>query len=433
VTKAVLERALAEEMTGHLGYDKHDPAGRGSGNSRNGTTGKTVLTDVGAVDLAVPRDRNGSFEPQIVHKGQTRLKGFNERIIALYARGMTTRDIRAHLRQMYDVEVSADLISRVTDGVLEELQEWQSRPLDGVYPVVFIDALMIKIRDGVVANRPVYLAIGIDCDGAKQVLGLWVGPTTGESAKFWLTVLSEVKSRGVADVCIVCCDGLTGLPDAIGVTWPQAVVQPCVVHLIRASLRYASRKYWVPLTRDLRPIYTAADEAAAAAALEAFAGQWEGRYPAIVKLWRAHWQEFVPFLAFPPEVRRVIYTTNLIESMNARLRKVTRNRGQFPPSKPLSKSSTSPSGTCRSSAGPTSESAARGGNKRSKRSRSTSTGESRPHETRHDHLHRRSDAPRARSELCRSQAVLSAASMMRWVLRAGRTSVMAWGGGLPVP
>jgi putative transposase len=330
VTKAVLERALAEEMTGHLGYEKHDPAGRGSGNSRNGTTGKTVLTDAGAVDLAVPRDRNGTFEPQIVRKGQTRLEGFNDRIIALYARGMTTRDIRAHLREMYDVEVSPDLISRVTDGVLEELQEWQSRPLDAVYPVIFIDALMVKIRDGVVTNRPVYLAIGIDCDGRKQVLGLWVGPTTGESAKFWLTVLSELKSRGIADACIVCCDGLTGLPDAISVTWPQAVVQLCVVHLIRASLRYASRKYWVPLARDLRPVYTAADETAAAAALEDFAAAWEGRYPAIVRLWRAHWQEFTPFLAFPPEVRRVIYTTNLIESMNARLRKVTRNRGQFP-------------------------------------------------------------------------------------------------------
>ena len=262
VTKAVLERALAEEMTGHLGYDKHDPAGRGSGNSRNGTTPKTLLTDVGAVDLAVPRDRNGSFEPQIVRKGQTRLEGFNERIIALYARGLTVRDIRAHLREMYDVDVSPDLISRVTDAVVEELQEWQSRPLDQVYPVIFIDALMVKIRDGVVANRPVYLAIGIDCDGAKHVLGLWVGPTTGESAKFWMSVLSELRSRGVADVCIVCCDGLTGLPDSIGAVWPQAVVQLCVVHLIRASLRYASRKYWVPLARDLRPVYTAPDEAA---------------------------------------------------------------------------------------------------------------------------------------------------------------------------
>src|SRR5215469_14059272 len=303
VTKAVLERALAEEMTAHLGYEKHDPAGRGSGNSRNGTTGKTVLTGVGAVDLAVLRDRNGSFEPQIVRKGQTRLDGFNERIIALYARGMTVRDIRAHLREIYGVEVSPDLISRVTDAVVDELAEWQSRTLAPVYPVIFVDALMVKIRDGVVANRPVYLAIGIDCEGHKQVLGLWVGPTTGESAKFWLTVLSELKARGVADVCIVCCDGLTGLPDAIGVTWPQAVVQLCVVHLIRASLRYASKRDWTPLTRDLKPIYTAVDEAAAETALEVFAERWEQRYPAIVKLWRAHWAQFVPFLAFPPDVR----------------------------------------------------------------------------------------------------------------------------------
>jgi transposase-like protein len=330
VTKAVLERALEEELTEHLGYEKHDPAGRGSGNSRNGTTGKTLLTEVGGIELDVPRDRNGSFTPQIVRKGQTRLDGFNDRIIALYARGMTTRDIRAHLREMYDVDVSPDLVSRVTDAVVEELAEWQARPLDRIYPVVFIDALMVKIRDGVVANRPVYLAIGIDCEGAKQVLGLWVGPAVGESSKFWLTVLSELKSRGVADVCIICCDGLTGLPDAIGVVWPQAVVQLCVVHLIRASLRYASKRDWTPLTRDLKPIYTAVDEAAAATALDDFAERWEQRYPAIVKLWRSHWAEFVPFLAFPPDVRRVIYTTNLIESMNARLRKVTRNRGQFP-------------------------------------------------------------------------------------------------------
>src|SRR6476660_518670 len=274
VTKAVLERALAGEMTGHRVDDEHDPAGRGSGNSRNGMTPKTVLTDVGAVDLAVPRDRNGTFEPQIVRKGQTRLEGFNERIIALYARGMTTRDIRAHLREMYDVDVSPDLISRVTDAVLEELQDWQSRPLDRVYPVVFIDALMVKIRDGVVANRPVYLAIGIDCDGAKNVLGLWVGPSTGESSKFWLTVLSELKSRGVADVCIVCCDGLTGLPDAIGVVWPQATVQLCVVHLIRASLRYASKRDWGALTKDLRLIYTAVDQTAAESAMDAFEQRW---------------------------------------------------------------------------------------------------------------------------------------------------------------
>ena len=322
VTKALLERALAEEMTGHLGYDKHDPAGRGSGNSRNGTTPKTLLTDVGAVDLAVPRDRNGSFEPQIVRKGQTRLEGFNERIIALYARGMTGRG---------NAWQTALRPSSCDDGTFQGQPRFATIPRNqAVYPVVFIDALMVKIRDGVVTNRAVYVAIGISCEGQKEVLGLWVGPSTGESAKFWMSVLSEVRSRGVADGCIVCCDGLTGLPDAISVVWPQAVVQLCVVHLIRASLRYASRKYWAPLTRDLRAIYTAADEGAAAAALEAFAGQWEQRYPAIVRLWRAHWSEFVPFLVFPPEVRRVIYTTNLIESMNARLRKVTRNRGQFP-------------------------------------------------------------------------------------------------------
>jgi len=242
VTKSVLERALGEELTEHLGYDKHDPVGRGSGNSRNGSTPKRLLTEVGPIDLAVPRDRAGSFEPQIVRKGQTRLDGFNDRIVALYARGMTTRDIRGHLREMYQVDVSPDLVSRVTDAVVDELQEWQARPLDPVYPVVFIDALMVKIRDGVVANRPVYLAIGIDCEGVKQVLGLWVGPAIGESSKFWLTVLSELRSRGLGDVCIVCCDGLTGLPEAIGVVWPAATVQLCVVHLIRAWLRYASKK-----------------------------------------------------------------------------------------------------------------------------------------------------------------------------------------------
>jgi putative transposase len=330
VTKAVLERALDEELTEHLGYEKHDLAGRGSGNSRNGTTSKRLLTEAGAVDLDVPRDRGGSFEPKIVRKGQSRLDGFNDRIIALYARGMTTRDIRAHLREIYGVEVSPDLISRVTDGVLDELTEWQSRPLDSVFPVVFIDALMVKIRDGVVANRPVYVAIGIDCDGAKQVLGMWVGASTGESAKFWMNVLSELRNRGVKDVCILCCDGLSGLPDAVTTIWPQTTVQLCVVHLIRASLRYASRKYWPALAKDLRTIYTATDATAAESALEAFAEAWEQRYPAIVRLWRTHWSEFVPFLAFPPEVRRVIYTTNLIESLNSRLRKVVRNRGQFP-------------------------------------------------------------------------------------------------------
>ena len=392
VTKAVLERALGEELTAHLGYEKHDPAGRGSGNSRNGSTPKRLLTEIGGIDLEVPRDRGGSFEPQIVRKGQTRLDGFNDRIIALYARGMSTRDIRAHLREMYDVEVSPDLISRVTDAVVEELQEWQSRPLDRVYPVVFVDALMVKIRDGVVANRPVYMAIGIDCDGAKQVLGLWVGPATGESSKFWLTVLSELKSRGVADVCIVCCDGLTGLPDAITVVWPQAIVQLCVVHLIRASLRYASKKDWGPLTKALRLIYTAVDEIAAEAGLEAFEQHWGTRYPAIVRLWRTHWAEFVPFLAFPPDVRRVVYTTNLIESINARLRKVTRNRGQFPSEQAALKVLYLAVRNLDDFRGPTVGTRSSGWKKRSKRSPSTSTGDC-PHHDRHGHLHRPSDAP----------------------------------------
>lgn len=330
VSKAVLERALSEELTEHLGYDRHDPSGRGSGNSRNGSYGKRVLTDLGPVDLEIPRDRAGSFEPKIVPKGTRRLEGFNEKVIALYARGMTTRDIQSHLREMYQVQVSPDLISRVTDAVVEELTEWQNRPLDAVWPVIFIDALNVKIRDGIVANRPVYVAIGVDLEGAKHVLGLWVGKGGGESAKFWLSVLAELRNRGVADVCILCCDGLKGLPDAVTATWPATIVQTCVVHLIRASLRYASRKHWPAISAGLRPVYTAVDEAAAEAALTDFADRFGARYPAIVRLWRTHWAEFIPFLAFPPEVRKVIYTTNLIESINARLRKVVRTRGHFP-------------------------------------------------------------------------------------------------------
>jgi putative transposase len=251
-------------------------------------------------------------------------------VISLYAKGLTTGDIQAHLLEIYGTEISRDTISRITDAVVEDMTGWQNRPLDRLYPVLLIDAIVIKVRDSQVANRPVYVAIGVNLDGERDVLGLWLGPTGGEGAKQWMTMLTELRNRGVADVCIVCCDGLTGLPDAIGVTWPAAVVQTCVVHLIRASLRYASKRDWTPLTQSLRPIYTAADETAAAAALDAFADRWDRRYPAIVRLWRSHWEQFTPFLALPPEVRRVIYTTNLIESINARLRKVTRNRGQFP-------------------------------------------------------------------------------------------------------
>jgi putative transposase len=333
VTKAVLERALEEELTDHLGYDKHDPVGRGSGNSRNGTSAKVLLTDIGSVDVEVPRDRNGDFEPQIVPKGTTRLKGFNDRIVSLYARGMTVRDVQAHLEEIYGVEVSPDLISKVTDAVWDELQEWRNRPLDAMYPIVYIDALMIKIRDGVVTNRPAYLAVGVDLDGRKHVLGIWIGDSKGEGAKFWLSVLSELKNRGVGDVLIVCCDGLKGLPDAIETVWPQAVVQTCVVHLLRASFRYAGWDTRHKIAAALRPIYTAASADAAADALDTFEDDWGKRYPAIVRLWRDSWEVFTPFLAYPPEIRRVVYTTNMIESINYQLRKVTKNRGHFPTEK----------------------------------------------------------------------------------------------------
>ena len=333
LTKAVLERALDEELTDHLGYDKHDPVGRGSGNSRNGTSPKMLLTEAGAVDLAIPRDRNGNFEPQIVPKGTTRLKGFNDRIISLYARGMTVRDVQAHLEEIYDVSVSPDLISKVTDAVWDELEEWRNRPLDDMYPIVYIDALMIKIRDGMVQNRPAYLAVGVDLEGRKHVLGIWIGDSKGEGSKFWLSVFSELKNRGVNDVLIVVCDGLNGLPDAIEAIWPKAVIQTCVVHLLRGSFRYASYSDRKKIAAGLRPIYTAVSLDAAQEALDEFEAEWGGRYPAIVKLWHNSWDVFVPFLAFPPEVRRVVYTTNMIESINYQLRKVTKTRGHFPTEK----------------------------------------------------------------------------------------------------
>ncbi|QHC23741.1 IS256 family transposase [Streptomyces sp. GS7] len=330
VTRAVLERALDAEMTDHLGYEKHDRAGRGSGNSRNGTSPKTVLTDAGAATLDVPRDRDGSFEPQPVPKHARRLAGFNEQILSLYARGMSVRDIRSHLAGMYGVEVSPDLISKVTDAVTDELDAWQSRPLDALWPIIYIDALWVKIRSRSVASRPVYLAVGVDMDGCKDVLGLWAGDE-GEGATTWMTVLSELRNRGVEDVCIVACDGLKGLPDAVTATWPKATVQTCVIHLIRASLRFASKQHHAKLVTELKAIYTAPTEQAAEQALADFAaGELGQRYPAIVRTWQAAWSEFTPYLAFPPEIRKVVYSTNLIESINARLRKATRNRGHFP-------------------------------------------------------------------------------------------------------
>lgn len=328
LTKQVLETALDVELTDHLGYDRGDPAGRG-GNSRNGTSPKRVHTDIGAVDLAVPRDREGSFEPRVVPKGARRLEGFNERIIALYARGMTVRDIQAHLAELYDVEVSPDLISKVTAAVLDDAKEWQSRPLEPVYAAIYLDAIACKVRDqGVVARKSAYLAVGIDAEGFKDVLGIWIDQSEG--ARFWLKICNELANRGVADVLFVCCDGLKGLPEAIESVWPRAIVQTCVVHLVRASARYASWKERKTICAALKEIYRAPSEEAAAEALERFAERYGDRYPAVVALWRDAWDRFVPMLDYPPAIRRVLYTTNMVESLNFQLRKITRNRGHFP-------------------------------------------------------------------------------------------------------
>src|SRR6266536_174212 len=329
VTKLVLEGALEGELADHLGYEHGDPAGRNGGNSRNGTRAKTVLTEVGPVELAVPRDRDSSFEPKLVRKRQRRLTGVDDLVVSLVAKGLTTGEVQAHLAQIYGAEVSRQTISTITDRVLDGLAEWQNRPLDPVYPVLFIDAIQVKIRDGLVANRPIYVALGVTVDGERDILGLWAGDG-GEGAKYWLQVLTELKNRGVDDVCIVVCDGLKGLPDAIAATWPQAVTQTCIVHLLRASFRYASRRDWAAIAKDLRPIYTAATEQAALERLADFAGTWETRYPAIIKLWESAWAEFVPFLAFDAEIRTVIATTNAIESLNARFRRAVNARGHFP-------------------------------------------------------------------------------------------------------
>lgn len=329
LTKLVLESALEGELTDHLGYDKHDPAGRGSGNTRNGTRTKTVITDVGPVEIDVPRDRDASFEPKIVRKRQRRLSGVDEMVISLAAKGLTTGEISAHLAEVYGAEVSKQTISTITDKVIEGMAEWQNRPLDPVYPVVFIDAIHVKIRDGQVANRPIYVALAVTADGERDILGLWAGDG-GEGAKFWLHVLTEIKNRGVADVLMMVCDGLKGLPQAIEQVWPQTVVQTCVVHLLRASFRYAARQHWDAIAKALRPVYTAPTEAAALERFMEFAEVWGGKYPAIVKLWEDAWAEFVPFLSFDVEIRRVICSTNAIESVNARIRRAVKARGHFP-------------------------------------------------------------------------------------------------------
>lgn len=326
----VLQGALEAEITDHLGYERHAVEGRGSGNSRNGSYPKTVRTEVGDVRVAVPRDRAGSFEPVTVPVGQRRLSGLDAMIISLYAKGLTTGDIAAHLEDVYDQRVDRATISRITDAIVGDLESWQSRPLDAVYPVLLVDGIRIKIRDGTVSNRLVYVVMGVNLDGERDVLGLWVGPTGGESPKFWLGVFSELKNRGVNDVLILCCDGLKGLPDSARATWPLVDVQLCVVHLVRNSLRYASKKHWSTITRQLKAIYTAPGLAPAEVAFEAFADQWEAVYPAMIKAWRDTWGEFVPFLEFPVELRKIVYSTNAIESLNARFRKAAVRRGHFP-------------------------------------------------------------------------------------------------------
>jgi len=330
LTKQVLETALNVEIAEHLGYDRGDPAGVGSGNSRNGTTSKTVRTDIGEVQIDVPRDRAGTFAPVVVAKHQRRLTGFDDAVISLYAKGMTTGDIANHLSDVYETDVSRELVSKVTDAVVEQMIEWQHRPLDAIYPVVLIDAIVLKIRDGQVANRPVYVAMGINLDGRREVLGMWVGPSGGEGSKQWMNMLTELRNRGILDVCIVCCDGLKGLPASIAATWPDATVQTCVVHLVRNSLRYASKADWQKISADLKSIYTSATVAAAEARFGEFCERWETKYPAMIKMWKSSWSEFVPFLDFPTDIRKLIYTTNGIESLNARFRQSTRRRGHFP-------------------------------------------------------------------------------------------------------
>jgi putative transposase len=328
--KAVLERGLQAELSSHLGYEEGDPAGRNGLNSRNGFSGKTVQSEVGQLPLSVPRDRDGTFTPLLVPKGQRRLGGLDEQIISLYAGGMTVRDVQAHLQRTLGVELSHDTISKITDAVLDEVKAWQTRPLEELYPIVYLDALTVKVRDGhQVRNRSAHIAVGVDLDGIKHVLGIWVAPSEG--AKFWAGVCAELANRGVKDVLIVCCDGLTGFPEAVEATWPHAMVQTCVVHLIRTSLRFVSDTDRKRVVTELRKVYTAPTVDAAETAMLEFAESELGRkYPASVRTWQNAWDRFTPFLAFPEPVRKIIYTTNAIESLNYQLRKIIKNRGHFP-------------------------------------------------------------------------------------------------------
>ena len=327
--KALLERALSAELSDHLGYDKGDPKGKKTGNSRNGHGSKRLTGEDGEMQIAVPRDRDASFEPKIVKKGQRRFDGFDDKIISMYARGMSVREIRGHLEELYGIEVSPDLISRVTDEVMDEVREWQSRPLDEVYPIIIFDALRVKIRDeGTVRNKAVYLALGFTIEGHKEVLGLWIEQTEG--AKFWLRVMNEIKNRGVNDVFIAVVDGLKGFPDAINAVFPETSVQTCIVHMIRNSLNYVPWNDRKQVAADLKTIYRAESADAAALRLDEFEEKWDGKYPPIGQSWRRNWEQVIPFFAYPEAVRKIIYTTNAIESLNMSLRKIIKNRGHFP-------------------------------------------------------------------------------------------------------
>jgi len=327
--KRMIEKALGAELTGHLGYEKSDPQGRGSGNSRNGVSKKTVKSEDGAVEIAVPRDRSGSFEPQLVKKGQTRIDGFDDKIVSMYARGMSVREIRGHLKELYGVEISPDLISRVTDAILEDVKAWQNRALEAVYPVVIFDALQVKIRDhGIVRNKAVYLALAIRADGKREVLGIWIEQTEG--AKFWLKVMNELKNRGLDDILIAVVDGLKGFPEAINAVFPKCLVQTCIVHLVRYSLNFCSYKDRKQVAGDLKTVYSAETAEAAEDKLNAFDEKWGDKYPSIAQSWRRNWEHVIPFYAFPKDIRRIIYTTNAIESLNAAIRKIIKSRGQFP-------------------------------------------------------------------------------------------------------
>ena len=329
LTKALVERALQAEMTEHLGHDKHSPVNNTAGNTRNGKSTKTLKGDFGALPIEIPRDRHGSFEPQLIPKHQTRWTGFDDKIISLYSRGMTVREIQQHLTEMYGTEVSATLISTVTDAVLDEVKHWQSRPLDAVYPIVYLDCIHVKIRDsGAVRAKAAYLAIGINMNGEKEVLGLWIAQTEG--AKFWLSVVTELKNRGVQDIFIACVDGLKGFPEAIETVYPLATVQLCIVHMVRNSLNFVGWNKRKIVAADLRRIYTAATLDEAEQNLCTFERQWNEAYLSIAKSWRNNWSRITPFYDYPPEIRRIIYTTNAIESVNMNLRKVTKSRGSFP-------------------------------------------------------------------------------------------------------